>query len=450
VGLGRPTDEFISVGLLSSGLKVFNSSGADVVGGTQSSAIVHSVPRDISTISTTDLGNYVPNHERDLVHGVVSRDDATMTMTMTEHLGSKRCLARTDMRGNVVSRTWDDGLGSRRTTTGETLGFTVDTDLGVIAPNIHEDDAAIALALASPDKALDLNGSGLCTRVVMDTSRLNAANNPLTLATYSADVEGYLSFADSDTADTDYNVRFKIFALDAAGKIIGTNASEDCQNIGTAPFSIRFSGSISSSTVPIARIAVMLTDTRGELTTDLVAAQLSTFKVTGYEETSDIPARAIHVTVLEGLNQSATLNINSFAVLSGIPDASNVFISPSASGSPEVYDVNAVNMFLMSVSRVMPRAFTISGHSSFSRTLTAMYGGAGVDVAFKAMSFRDVTSAVAKAGRLAKATASEVGPILKELEPIMRMIGTAASMAPGPIGTAGRMMSSGVNMLGGN
>jgi hypothetical protein len=444
VDLGRAANEFLSVGVLSSGLKVFNSSGVDVIGGTQSSAVLNSVPKVISSVTTTDLGNFVPNHERDLVQGIVSREDATMTMSMTEHFGSKRCLSRTGVTANVVSRTWDEGIDSRRTTAGQSLTFTADQDLGIL--DVSLSSTQIASALATPDAAITVTG-GTTRRVLMDTSRLDAANNPITLATYSATVSGYVSFLNAAQTDDNYRIVYKIVALDAADSIIAENIVEDRRNVVSAAFNSRVSGTVTSTTVPIARVAVLITDAGSELTLDVVSSPQTTFRVTCTEETADLSARSIHVSVFEGLNASATLNINSFAVLSGIPDSSNVFISPSSKGVSAVHDTNAVHMFLSSVARVMPRAFTISGHGSFVKSLSTMYGEEEVTLAFKALSFGDVTRRLTKAGETAKLTGKEMAELMKRIEPTARAVGEVASMVPGPVGDAAGLLIRGSDMM---
>uniref|UniRef100_A0A2V0RB18 Uncharacterized protein n=1 Tax=viral metagenome TaxID=1070528 RepID=A0A2V0RB18_9ZZZZ len=102
----------------------------------------------------------------------------------------------------------------------------------------------------------------------------------------------------------------------------------------------------------------------------------------------------------------------------------------------DVYDFNAVEIFLRSITRVMPRAFTVGGHGAFTKELTAMYGDEEMTVAFRAMSFGDVARAVKKAGGLAKKSA-------KEIEPYMRGAGSMMSMLPGSAGLAGSALMTG-------
>jgi hypothetical protein len=427
VTLGRSTNEFLAAGVLSSGLKAFNSSGTDVIGGTQSAAVLTSVPRDISTISTTDLSNFSSNHERDLAHGIVSRDDSTMTICMTEHFGRKLALCRENTQGNVIRRTWDDGLGSRRTTAGQTLTFTADTSL-----SITDAGQTNAQILADTNKRL------------MDSDRLSSANNPLTLATYSAEVEFHGHFSSPGANDPDHIMFMIILGIDAAGNVVAENELVDVLAIvdGSA-YDFRGKGTVTSTTTPIARVVLGAKSTSTNVT-DTILVGNSTAKITAFEETSDIPARPIHVCVFEGLNASATINISSMAVLCGVPDSSNVFIS-AANDLGNVFDQNAVEIFLRSLVRVMPRAFTVDGHGAVTKALTGLYESESVEIAFHALSFTDVSKLVKKAAKAAKVTGVEARNMLIELEPLMRGLGSATSMLPGPAGMAGRaaMMGAG-------
>lgn len=214
--LGRPSSEFLSCGVLSSGLKVFNSSGVDVIGGTQSSAVLTSIPKDLSTMSSTELSNSCANHERDLISGVVSRDDSTMTTTFSNHFGQKMALCRIDTEANVVKRIWDEARGNRRSTVGESLSFVVPTDMNVPDSGTLTDAQITAELAASPTYT---GGSTPATggRVFLDTARLTAANNPLTLATYTVDVNAYLQFQNASGDVPAYFLSARVYAMDAAG-----------------------------------------------------------------------------------------------------------------------------------------------------------------------------------------------------------------------------------------
>uniref|UniRef100_A0A2V0RLM8 Uncharacterized protein n=1 Tax=viral metagenome TaxID=1070528 RepID=A0A2V0RLM8_9ZZZZ len=439
VNLGRPSEEFLSAGVLSSGLKVFNSSGVDVIGGTQSAAVLSSVPRDVSTMTSTDLSNFCPNHERDLASGVVSREDSTLTLALTSHYGTKMCLARQNTQGNLVQRVWDDGIGARRTTSGQSLGPSAVTVFDALTGTARS-DAQIIAGLAS-DGSTSMAGTNL-----IDTANLDAANNPLTLATFSASFEGTFSFVGPNTGDTNFTMDMTALALDAAGVVITSLEMRDVKPITSGEnFIIRASGSLTSATLPIHRVIFAVRDESTTLSNlDFSPADSST-KITAFEETSDLPARAVHATVLEGLNASATLNLGSFAVLTGVPDSTNVFISQSSSDDT-VYDDNAVKLFLRSITKVMPRAFTIDGHSSFTRELTAMYGSEETTVAFQAMSFAKTADRVKKLAKIAKSAGRDMARVLAELEPMMDVAGASMSMLPGPAGMAGTAMASGANL----
>jgi len=436
VNLGRSSEEFISVGVLSSGLKVFNSSGTDVIGGTQTGTVLSSVPREVSTITSTDLSNFCPNHERDLASGVVSRDDSTMTMALSNHYGTKMCLARSNTMGNIVRRTWDDGIATRRQTAGQSLGPTATATTYNVLTSTPRSDAQILAELSQ-------GGGSIAGSNIMDTANLTDANNPLTLATYSVEFSSTAIFTDAAAADPDYRQGYVALALDAAGTIIASKEMRVIRNATNAKdFEMACSGSISSSTVPISRFILAIRDESTAQGTLNLTGVFSHARLTALEETADIPARPIHITVLEGLNASATLNINSFAVLTGTPDSTNVFIGSSPT-TDEVYDINAVEIFLRSITRVMPRAFTVSGHGAYNTQLKAMYGDEEMGVAFQAMSFEQVSERVKRMGTLAKKGAKEIAQAVAEIEPHLQKAGYVMSRLPGPAGAAGSAMMAG-------
>jgi len=440
LNLGRASEEFISAGVLSSGLKVFNSSGVDVIGGTQSAAVLSSVPRKASTITSTDLSNFCPNHERDLASGVVSREDATMTMALTSHYGQKMCLARSNTQGNVIRRSWDDGVGSRRTTVGQALGPT--TDLSYAA--LSNSSRTTAQILADQDQS----GAAFAGRHLIDTDNLDEANNPLTLATYSVEFRTDNMFNTGDVADTDFRHEVVALALDAANNVIVSKEMRIVRNMSAVGINLQMvtSGTLTSTTVPIARLVVAVRAESANQSTSLIAAGQSHSVVTAIEETADIPARGIHFCVFEGLNASATININSFAVLTGVPDSTNVFISSGTQSSDDVHDYNAVEIFLRSISNVLPRAFTVGGHGEFTRELKTMYGDEETSVAFKAMSFAPLARRIKSSASVAKRSARDAAMMAKKVLPYAEAAGEMLSVAPGPIGAAGSAMVSGAEM----
>lgn len=436
VNLGRPSEEFLSVGVLSSGLKVFNSSGVDVIGGTQTSAVLTSVPRDISTITSTDLANFTANHERDLASGIVSRDDATLTLSMSNHFGTKMCLSRPNTTGNLVRRAWDDGIGARRTTTGESLGPTANSDIEPLGSTIRSDAQVIA-GLAS-------NNVAMLGANVLDSNNLTGSNNPLTMATYNIAFTCHSVYTGiGTTPDPDFSHDYVALALDASGVVL---ARKDMRYItpvtNGASIVMITTGSLTSLTKPIHRVIVAATREQANQGAGTYSVGNSSAELEAFEETSDIPARAVHVTVLEGLNVSATINLNSFAVLTGVPDSSNIFISQSVSDD-SVYDNNAVEIFLRSVARVMPRAFTIGGHGAFSQKLTAMYGDESMNISFQAMSFDRTVERVKHFGKLAKLAGKELASAIEKAEPFLSTTGRTMSMLPGPAGAVGEMMTMG-------
>jgi hypothetical protein len=273
--------------------------------------------------------------------------------------------------------------------------------------------------------------------IVLDTARLTNERNPLTFATYEAQFEAYIGFA-AHTADGAVAFNYRCFALDAAGAVIQEIRGDDRGSIkANSKFDSTVTGAFKSTTVPIHRVVVFMAAQTGFVISESLEATVTKSKVTALEETSDIPARYIHTCVLEGLNAGATININSTAVLTGVADSTNVFIGAANDQSDAfAIDTNAVNVFMSSISRVMPRAFTSEGHQMLTRTVTGMYNDESVGVAFQAMSFSDVQRAVKRVGKVAKMAKSE----LEHYAPMIEDVGAKLSLLPGPVGTVGSAM----------
>jgi hypothetical protein len=260
----------------------------------------------------------------------------------------------------------------------------------------------------------------------------------LTLATYNARLKGYIRINAGTGAEyDDYMASFRIMGLSAANEIVSEADVRDITVVKVNnTFDLTFDTTFSSPAKPIARVVAFWTRYVGPDVTESVRVQDTVFLLSSLEETADIPARPIHVCVFEGLNNQATLNINSTAVLTGVPDSTNVFISSAKSASTDLVDGNAVEMFLRSVIRGMPRAFTVAGHGSVERSVNALFGTEEVALTFKAMSFSDVTRGLKTIGSRAKDAKRFAEQALPYVDDAARI----ASMLPGPIGTAGSMV----------
>lgn len=422
ISMGRKANDFQAVGVVSSGLKCFNSSGTDVVGGTQSAAVLTSIPRDISKITSSELANFCNNHDRDLVSGITSREDATATVSITEHFGKRMALVRENTLSNVIQRTWDDGVDdtasggvNRRATAGYTSTFYDATGAQGLT---WASATTFATAIASP-----LN------YFLVDSSRLDETHNPLTFATYNASVKLHVRTAANVSATDVYHLVFNVYGLDADDKIVATNlVTRDIHTLTSHRTNYAIDATVSSTTVPIHRLVIHAVSQSPDMTVDADAINIldTTCAITAFEETADVPGRAVHFCVFEGLNANATINISSAATMAGIPDSSNVFIGSVGGVNPDVYDDNAVSMFLKSVSRVVPRAYTVAGLETVEREVKAMYGDKEVSVAFQAMSFGSIARGVKELGKKAKMPAKMISA--KIMQPMERTADEVASM----------------------
>jgi hypothetical protein len=261
---------------------------------------------------------------------------------------------------------------------------------------------------------------------------LDDAYNPLTFATYGAKVDVRLLWAENMTTSGVSQSTFVVYGLDSADNIVASNVVRAKVSITNAntPEAV-FSAGVVSTTAPISRVIVYYALQEGDIPDTLSAN--STAVITAYEETADVPGRPVHVCVFEGLNSTATINIASAATMSGIPDSTNVFIGSTGKATPEVYDDNAVTMFLKSVARVVPRAYTIAGLNSVEREVTALYGDKEVTVAFQALSFRKIMRGIRSIAKVAKVPAKEISSyVIRPIEEKAREIASVLDYVPGP------------------
>lgn len=419
VPVGRASSDFLAAGVCSAGMKVANTSGIDTISGTQTAGVLLSVPRDVTTMSGTDLTNFSLDHERDLAMNVVSRDDSTMTVATTPHFGSRMSMTRTNTNANVIRRSH---------TSSTVVGENMIADNGTVLPQY----ATVADALA-----------GSSALLALDTGRLGTANNPLTLATYSADISMTLVVSDTDAPNAsgtfNIHVRFKIVALDAANNVLDTDEvyysqPETLQNQNMAYV---VQSSLASNTSPIHRIIVYTIDiaSAAALTVSNPTGQKqSAAVVTAFEECSDIPVRPIHFCILEGVNAGASLSINAGGLIAGVPDSDNAFISTGLNATGKVVDSNLVGMFLKSVARSLPRAYTLDGHGAVERQITGFFNEKEMSLALRAMSFDTISRAVKKTTKLAKKARKAVSGAVEVLEPFLEAGGAAAMATGTPMG----------------
>uniref|UniRef100_A0A2V0RC10 Capsid n=1 Tax=viral metagenome TaxID=1070528 RepID=A0A2V0RC10_9ZZZZ len=419
INVGRASTDFTSAGVVSSGLTVQNTSGQDTISGFQTACVLSSVPEDLNQISSTDLLNATSDRERDAAQ-IVCKEDATTTVSFTEHLGEKRALLRAGRLGNIVRRTLNDNATQfTNTAGGEIRGF--GRQGGDHTLEIYANAAAV---LAETDFTKHL---------------FRSADNPTdihSLGTYA--VEGSFRMSSENVAADSLRI-ISFIAVDAANNLLQEKVVNAVQGASSQALSdnIAYHFDLQSTTLPIANVIISVR--QGNL-----QAKAMECTITSIEEVADIPDRAVQVCVIEGINAGATITCNAGAVLSGVPDSENALIS-GLSSQEFVYDMNLVKLFINELAYNFQHAFTGRGYDMTEKQTEELTSRPEMEMALFAMSFgkigrafKQVAKAAPKARKAISQGVSKALPIVDVAAPLLISTGNPAAMGLG----AGMMTAS--------
>lgn len=398
VNIGRPSTDFLAAGIVSSTLTSANTSAMDNIAGSQTQATLFSVPKEVASLTSTDVLQFSADKEKHLVSNISSKADTTITNVISEHNGAAAALLRDGARSNLVEVEIAVAAGTQAAQ-------------GFIATGAALIDANHSSSWTAP---LGGNYYGNIQHAVWDSKRV-AGVSPFTLATYKSHLNLTLHLAGSSFD----GATFVAVAMDAAGDVLDT-VDIECDTGATvgSDFDYNLDVGLESTTFPIDRLAVFVKVYAGG--TLQRATGTSSGRVTAIEETADISGRGIHFCVFEGINSGASLNFHAANVIAGIPDSTNAFIA-SGTGTDEVYDYGIINNMLLTFKHTFPRAFTGLGAEVATQALADWFELEGMEYSMQAMSFgrigkafKQVIPAVKKLRSGASTAADLVKPVLKE------------------------------------
>jgi len=414
IPVGTPSTDFLTVGVYNSSLACRNTSGEDLVAGTQTAGVIFSPPRDLSKLTANTLQNIVIDKDRDLLTNLASKLDSTYSICPTNHLGKKMGLSRADAASNrvAITRTYSTKASSSNYDVG---GFKLtNTTLN----SLNSGDTTVYTTdylFRSEKSAIDV----------------------LTFASYEAavDYDIDISFTQNTSVSTDFvRLTYVVQAEDYAGNVldqiqlstINQNLADDT---GGPPQSanLKLLGSVRvQGDAPIAR--VVIAGLRAENSVSAVPEDFSATNITlqfesgevtisAIEQTADVPLRPIHVCVFEGVNTSATLTFHGGAGISGVPSSENAFLVAPTKSIDDA-DQFRVEAYLKSVSDSMPHVQTVSG-KVLSMAMYDTLEKSDLPVALAAFDFKSLKKGFKKMKKVAKtikAVADKAGmtPMLEE------------------------------------
>uniref|UniRef100_A0A2V0RMV6 Uncharacterized protein n=1 Tax=viral metagenome TaxID=1070528 RepID=A0A2V0RMV6_9ZZZZ len=396
VPLTTASNDLIAAGVLSSGLKIGNTSGYDKSSGAQMAAVLLSVPEKLSTMTATDILTFA-TRKRNSTLGMSDRSSATVTVSPTRHLGANMSLLRPGALSNIVSFAEHiekhdfiplaDSVGTRNQTT----------------------PAIMLAAAASHFFDSDVHGS------------------PLNFATYTAKINGTIMVYEGAGYNAIQNGVYSkhyVLALDSAGNIIDSHelsapiTRNAFSNSSAAYEIVNFNVNVTlqSSTVPISRVVIgeesyiRLND--GALGEGDASADVSGFFSPGgfaldfeaIERTADIPARPIHIALVEGLTTGATITLQASAIVTGLVDSSRSFLAGSEDDDDEedpsrIIDHALALVYFKAIEKNLVRAGSSDGFGVMKAAMAEVISSTPPEAILSASSYSMLSSGVRKASK---------------------------------------------------
>uniref|UniRef100_A0A2V0RBE5 Capsid n=1 Tax=viral metagenome TaxID=1070528 RepID=A0A2V0RBE5_9ZZZZ len=417
INIGRPSTDFLSGGVISSTLTCANTSSLDDIAGSQTQAVLYSVPKGVSDLTATDVLQFTSDKDMHLVSNISSKADKTRTYGITEHNGSNSALLRDNARSNLVEIEHN-------------VTASTQASQGFIAPAVN---------LAATTGSFLTNIANALFYSKRDTTK-----SPFSLASYVGHLSINTELLVSSSAAFAEGTLICI-AMDAAGVVLDsvdvsiniTNATDLVQN---EKFDFALDVNLTSATVPIDSVAVFVKASGSAVLQR--STGVTSGRVSATEETADIPGRPIHFTVFEGLNPSASINVHGANILSGTPDSANAFISGGGGAGEDVYDYSMVNNMLLTFKHTFPRAYTGMGADIAAMALREWFELEGMSIAMEAKSFKRIGKAFKKLIKGAKQARSTASKIADVAQPIMQEGGMI--LASGAFGPTAQVAGAGM------
>lgn len=394
INVGRVSTDFLAGSIISSALRVSNTSATDAIAGNQSQASLHSIPKVVSSLSSTSLIQNVRDKDSKLISNVNSKFDGTQTMSITEHMGEKLALLRDGAKANLAR-----------------MGFNISS------PGSGAD--GIAATGSKTVIAADYGATASAAQALYDTNQTGNLKNPLTFATFKC----HLSLTIPITFSAAGSVTMILNALDEAGTSLDSVEIEvhNSDSSGGTDLTVVIDQSLVSTTSAIARVTLHNKVITGGGTVS-VANNVASGRIEAVEETGDIPGRGVHICIVEGVNNKASINVHAANVIAGIPDSTTAFIAGSGTTDTPEYGISEVTDALQALKYSVQRAYTISGAAIADQGTSQMIASSGFRRAMRRgrSTMMKGFRAFKDAARVTRDTASDAA---KVLQPILQKVG---------------------------
>jgi hypothetical protein len=411
VDIGRASTDFLAGAIISSALRVTNTSASDLIAGNQTQATLHSIPKVISSLTSTSLIQNVRDKDAKLISNINSKFEGTQSIVLSEHMGERMALLRDGAKANLARMGFNFSAG----TAGGDGIRTSSNSVDLVAPTSDFGTSAISAA----DKATSL------ARAIYDSGATGNTKDPITFATFKV----HLTFSFVVTTASAADVTFVARALDSTGVTLDSveiAVSNPDGSGSSTDFQVSFDQSLVSTTSAISRVTLHVKDG----TATLKEAVTHSGRLEAVEETGDIPGRGVHVAVIEGVNKNASLNFHGANVIAGIPDSATAFIAGSGTTDQPEYGLSEVQDGLQALKYSVQRAFTVSGANLAAQGIAEMGASSG----FKRALGRGRSGLIRgfrKFKAVARATREQASDVARTLQPVLQQVGEALSTMEG-------------------
>jgi len=417
VPIGRPSTDFVNMGVVYSALKVQNASANDTVSGSQVHAVIQAIPTTLETISQSILISSVTDRSTDYVN-VNSNADGTRSQILTNHLG------------NAASTVLSETLSNAATSV---LYIQVDSS---------------NTSAASPSALYVAGGLNSATPVLFNTALLTDRTVlPFSSSTYSARIAYSFTITDATSSVfIDNSNGLLVEFLDATGTAVTTRSVRGSHYPGVtaATLTATFVGEsgIVLSSKPIRDIKITLTGT-GDVTARLSDAR---FNLQLTSETSDISNRSIHVVRIDGVNSGASIQIEPEVVIAALPSSDRMFTANLKSSTEEI-DTQFLTRILKSTFKSLDKVSTLSGHGFISNVMHANADGFATslteDSSMEAFSIKKLSHTLKKVSNVVKEARNVGSKAINSLSPVISMYSQSGLPGSEMAGTAATLIEKG-------
>lgn len=432
IDISASSGNFETASVVSSRMDISNSSSENEMAGHITGAVLNVQPENLHDLTQTKLRQKTPSGlDRKESH---FKDGGVSMFSVTSHLGVNSASLASDCHPHADD--WKRRYVHQEGVT--TTGFTT--------PGVNLTASGTAGTAISAATALAATGAA---DKIWDTDKFTTS--PFTQATFGLSVQYQGELLGSTTSSSPERFQFGCAAVDQAGTIL------EAQYITTVVQSITANEVIhvdlefefTKLPRPIARTFIWLaeasvTNVQLPLSTAGQASGRQQVKMSGYQNTADIPGRDITIAVAEGVNSGAAITITCAVVVSAIAAADRTFIS-GGPGKNAVNDGMIVN-YLRSVVKNVPRANLIEEIGVLNDVIYGIQARSDHSDALHAWSFSKIADAFNSAAETVRAGVRSADKVMMKVVPVMKGAG-AAAMTMGGVPMVGKYLQVGGQVM---